>query len=91
MTGIVALGLLSFILFRGSVMMFMSLQGSLMLVLGLLGLVYKHEQIAPSLTQALAMQPYLLPAAILIPALIGIVYQHAHSESTEQSKGGSRG
>src|SRR4051812_21540002 len=46
LTGLVALGMLSFILFRSSIIMYLSMQGSVMLVFGVLGLGYKYKDVA---------------------------------------------
>ena len=75
MTGLVAFGLLSFIIFRGSVIMYTSLQGSVMLIFGLLGLVFKYQTLAPEVTRHMTLKPFMLPVAILIPALLGLIYQ----------------
>lgn len=75
MTGVVFFGMLAFILFRGSIIVYMSLQGALMLVLGLLGLIYKYQQISPQLTHGLTANAFIMPLVILVPALIGLVYQ----------------
>jgi hypothetical protein len=75
MTGMVFFGMLSFLLFRGSIMMFTSLQGSVMLIFGLLGLIYKYQEIAPRVNENLSLRPFLLPMAILVPATIGLIYQ----------------
>jgi hypothetical protein len=84
MTGVATLGLLTFVLFRGSVIMFMSLQGSVMLIFGLLGLVYKYPEVAPMLTRSLSGHPAVLPAAIFIPMLIGLVYQQTQYPAAEK-------
>ena len=83
--GLVFFGLLSFIVFRGSVMMYMSLQGSIMLVFGVLGLIYKYQSIAAQVTNSLTLKPFILPAAIFIPALFGLLYQHAAYRQIEAS------
>lgn len=79
LTGLVLFGLLSFILFKGSVTMYMSLQGAAMLIFGVLGMLDKYDQIAPKLTHTMAMKPFLLPMAIVIPAIIGMLYQQSGS------------
>ncbi len=76
LTGLVGFGLLSFVLFRGSVMMYTSLQGAFMMIFGILGLIYKYQQIAPQVNDHLKLQPLILPAAIFIPATVGWVFQH---------------
>jgi hypothetical protein len=88
LVGLIGFGLLSFILFRGSVMMYTSLQGAVMLVLGLLGLMYKYQEVAPQLTTHLHMEPFLLPAAVVIPAMIGLIFQQ---HQTAPAGGGGHG
>lgn len=77
MTGLVGFGMLSFILFRGSIMMFTSLQGAVMLVFGILGLIYKYQNVAPTVTDNIMFQPFILPSIIFIPAILGLIYQQA--------------
>ena len=76
LSGLIAFGMLSFILFRGSIMMYMSLQGSVMLIFGLLGLIYKYESVGPSVRHHMTIQPVLLPLAILVAMMLGWIYQH---------------
>ncbi len=78
--GLVTLGMLSFIVFHGCVMMFTSLQGAVMLIIGLLSLLYQYHEIAPQITQNMILKPFLLPLAIFIPTIVGWVYQH-HNKS----------
>ena len=77
LTGLVLFGLLSFIIFRGSVTMYMSLQGAAMLTLGAIGMLCKYDQIAPKLTHAMSLRPFLMPMAVIIPAIIGMLYQQS--------------
>ncbi len=80
LVGLIGFGLVSFIVFRGSVMMYTSLQGSFMVVFGILGLVYKYGDIAPQVTYHLRLEPFLLPAAVFIPAVIGLIFQQHHHQ-----------
>jgi hypothetical protein len=75
MTGAVFFGLLSFLLFRQCIMTYTSLQGSVMLVFGILALIFKYDEVGLSLTQNLELKPFLLPMAVFIPALLGFIYQ----------------
>lgn len=79
LTGLIFFGMLSFILFRGSVIMYTALQGSVMLVIGLLGLAYQHATLAPTISTNMLRQPLLMPVAVLIPAILGLIYQQTHS------------
>jgi hypothetical protein len=75
--GLVTCGLLCFIVFRGCVVMFTSLQGSVMLILGLLGLILKYEDASPHVGRYLTLKPFLLPLCIFIPTVVGMMYQQA--------------
>ncbi len=79
MMGLIGCGLLCFIVFRGSVMAYTSLQGSVMLVFGILSLIYKYQGLAPKLTESLQVKPFLLPMAVFIATILGLIYQQ-HSE-----------
>ena len=89
--GLIAGGMFCFILFRGSIMAYMSLQGSLMLVFGLLGLLYKYQDLGPKLTQSLQSRDFILPMAIFIPAVIGLLYQQANNKPMPAGGGGGGG
>ena len=92
MIGLITFGLLSFILFKTSVMMFTSLQGAVMLTFGVLGLVFKYQSIAPQVIQHLQVKPFLLPLAIFIPTMLGLIYQqHQASEAAGTGGGGGGG
>lgn len=86
LSGLIAFGLLAFIVFRGSVIMYMSLQGSVMLIFGILGLIYKYQDIAPQITEKMTVKPFLLPLSILIPALLGLIYQQTQFPPPEPKK-----
>jgi hypothetical protein len=73
--GLIACGLLCFIIFRGSVMTYTSLQGSTMLVFGILSLIYKYQSLAPRLTESLQLKPFLLPMTVFIATILGLIYQ----------------
>ncbi len=75
LTGTVFFGLLSFILFRGCIMTFTSGQGAVMLVLGVLSLVFKFDEVAPDLAKHLEVRPFVLPLTVFVPTLLGFVYQ----------------
>lgn len=83
LTGLILFGLLSFIVFRGSVMMYTSLQGSVMLVFGILGLIYKYQSVGPVLTDKMTLKPFLLPLTIFLPCLLGIIYQQTQFAGAE--------
>ncbi len=77
MTGLVFFGLLSFLLFRECIITYTSLQGSVMLIFGILGLLLKYQDVADPLDHHFRLKPFLLPLAIFIPTLCGFIYQRA--------------
>jgi hypothetical protein len=77
LTGLVFFGMLTFILFRGSVMLFLSLQGAAMLVAGAMALLTKSPDVTPKLAQSLTASPIILPMAVFIPAVLGLIYQQS--------------
>lgn len=79
MTGLVGFGLFSFILFRGSVIMYTSLQGAIMVIIGVLGVAFKYQEIAPKIASSMNTTPLALPIAVLIPTILGLIYQQTHS------------
>lgn len=84
--GLVLFGMLSFILFKASIMMYTSLQGSVMLVLGVLGLIYKYPSVAAQLTNSMQVKPFLLPIFVLVPAMVGLLYQQANYGEVDAKK-----
>lgn len=79
--GLVFFGMLTFILFKGSVMMFTSIQGAAMVILGVLALLQKYNAIAPSIQSSILNSPVVLPLAVFIPAVVGLIYQQSMAEA----------
>jgi hypothetical protein len=76
--GLIFFGMLSFILFRTSVMMFTSLQGSLMLIAGILGLIYKMQSVDGTFIDTkLTVSPFIMPMTVGFATVCGIIYQNA--------------
>jgi hypothetical protein len=91
LVGLVGFGMLSFVLFRGSVMMYTSLQGAFMIVFGVLGMIYQYADAAKQVTDHLRMQPGLLPTAIFVPTLLGLIFQQHHTTTAAPGKEGGGG
>jgi hypothetical protein len=76
--GLIFFGMLSFVLFRTSVMMFTSLQGSFMLIFGILGVIYKFNGIDANFVDTkLTVSPFVMPMIVFFATVCGIVYQNA--------------
>lgn len=83
--GLITLGLLAFVIFRLVIMIFTSFQGSVLAVSGLLAMLMKLESLHRSLGDSLRTNPHLMPLMIVIPAVIGLVFQHVGTK-----KGGKK-
>jgi len=75
--GLMALGLIAFLMLQVTVMVFTSLQGAVMTVAGVLAILMKYDQIAGDLRENLASNQHLLPLMIFVPALIGLGFQYS--------------
>ena len=78
-SGAVVLALLAQQIFRGCVIMHTAMQGSAMLAIGVLALVTKYKTLTPQLVEAFKTKPFILPLAIFLPALLGLIYQQSPS------------
>jgi len=85
--GLIGCGLLCFIVFRGSVMAYTSLQGSVMLIFGILSLIYKYQSFAPRITESLQLKPFLLPMIVFIATILGLIYQQNSELAKKVSAG----
>lgn len=78
--GIIAGGMISFIVFKIAVMLFTSFGGGILIITGLLALVYRYEIIQDPPTATVRTMLYnnhwFLPALLLAPTLIGIIVQN---------------
>jgi len=74
--GLVGLGLLAFVVFQLTVIIFTAFQGSMMIVSGLITLLLKHGGIHNNLRETLSGNVHLLPLLIAVPAVFGFALQY---------------
>jgi len=78
--GIIAGGMISFIVFRIAVMLFTSMGGSALIVSGMLALLYRYESIQTPPTERIKdlfyNQNWFLPVLLLMPTVAGIIIQN---------------
>lgn len=74
--GLVVLGMLSFILFKTSVILFTCVQGAAMLVLGSAALLIKFTPWSTEVGYSLNHRPVLMPLLVLSIAFLGLLWQH---------------
>ena len=61
-------------------------------IAGLLGLILKYQDVTPKVTHNMLTQPLILPIAVLVPTILGLVFQQLHSPpGKEVGKGGGGG
>lgn len=76
LVGLVMLGLLAFIIFRETIIIFTSFQGAILTVSGLVALVMHFESVSANLHDALTKNVHLMPVVILVLGVIGYAFQH---------------
>jgi hypothetical protein len=82
--GFIALALLSFVVFRLVVVMFTSIGGGAMVILGGITLLMQVPSWAPAIRQGLTTNQYLIPMLVTVAAVAGFVIQ----ESRVRAAGG---
>lgn len=90
-TGIIAGGMISFIVFKFAVMLFTSLGGSTIVVVAALALLHLYEtnEVQPATNHIQDMvfeQNWFLPVAVMVPTLLGLIMQNKfvkHSDKWE--------
>jgi hypothetical protein len=84
--GIIAGGMISFIVFKVAIMLFTSFGGGTLIMTGLLALVYRYESIQDPPTETIKAMFYnhhwFVPVLMLAPTLIGIIVQNKFIKSS---------
>ncbi len=74
--GLIAGGMISFIIFKIAVILFTSLGGSTLMTVGILAVLYGYMINRERLETLVFDQPWFLPVLILVPMAIGLIVQH---------------
>jgi hypothetical protein len=74
--GMVAGGMISFIVFKVAVILFSSLSGASLIVVGSLAILYMHPATSVRLEEILFTKKWFLPTLLMAPTLIGLVLQN---------------
>lgn len=75
LVGIVAGGMISFIVFKIAVMLFTSFSGSALVAVAVLALLYHYMGAAERIEDLVFNHNWFLPAVLLIPTAVGIILQ----------------
>jgi hypothetical protein len=84
--GLVLFGMLSFILFELSVVLFTSVSGSVLAVLGIIALLLQVTAWREAIGNALKANPLVMPVLIVVPAVVGLVLQYQFGGLQRQSQ-----
>jgi len=82
--GMIAGGMVSFIVFRIAVMLFSSLGGSSLIVIGLLALLYLYQPTSTAIKELVLGRRWFLTAALLIPTTIGLIVQNKFIKASKE-------
>ena len=74
--GMVAGGMISFIIFKVAVILFSSLGGSCLIVVGFLALLYIYPQTSERVEEIIFTKKWFLPTVLMAPTLIGVILQN---------------
>lgn len=75
--GLLVCGLLAFILFKFAVVLFTSVSGSTLFILGGLSLLMQVRGVRESVVGAISQHPVVIPMLVLVPAVIGLILQES--------------
>jgi hypothetical protein len=88
LTGLVAGAMISFAAFKGAVILFTCLQGSVLLAMGALGVFYDYLPGRDKLQALVFEQKWFLPIVLVAPLLLGAIIQYKLSKGEDLSPGG---
>jgi len=83
LVGIIAGGMISFIIFKIAVMLFTSFGGSVLVVVGVLAIMYDYMPTTVDVEQLIYNQKWFLPVALLVPMAVGIFLQNKFIKSSK--------
>ena len=81
--GVIAGGMISFIIFGIAIMLFTSLGGSTLMLVGILALLYIYPQTTEQVEELVLTKSWFLPAALLVPTAAGIFLQNKFAKGAK--------
>lgn len=85
LVGLIVCGMLAFILWKLSIVLFTSVSGSTLAVIGALALLLSIEPWSAAVAEGLASSQVIIPLLVFVPAAIGLILQE-----TQKDGGGER-
>ncbi len=88
--GLMALGMLAFVILRLTVILFTAFQGSVMGLSGVLALMLRQESIRVDIEEAIMNNMHMMPFLLAVPTVIAAVVQYVtlSKKSKKKSSGG---
>ena len=90
--GLITVGFLSFLVFNVAVVVFTSMSGSVLAVIGTIALLLQNDVLREQVITSLTNKPVVLPLLIIVPAVVGLVIQQqwgAFKPASVGAKGGA--
>ncbi len=81
--GLMLLGVLAFLIFRFTVIVFTSFQGAVLTITGLLAVLVQFDAPRASITAAFKADEHVLPVLVLLPAFFGLLFQLSFGEKSK--------
>ena len=82
--GMIAGGMMSFIIFRVAVILFSSMGGSALIVVGVLALLYLYPQTSEQIKGLVFTHKWFLPVALMVPTLLGVFLQNRFVKTSKE-------
>ncbi len=83
LVGIIAGGMISFIVFKAAVMLFTSLGGSALMTVGVLAILYKYLGAAEKVEELVLTKQWFLPVVLTLSTMVGIILQSRFIKSSK--------
>ncbi len=81
--GVVAGGMISFIVFKIAVILFTSLGGSGLMTVGILAIIYQYLGVAEKVEELVLTERWFLPLVLMLPTIAGILLQSKFIKSSK--------
>jgi hypothetical protein len=82
--GVIAGGMISFIIFKIAIMLFTSFGGSALVVVGILAIMYEYMGTAADVENLVFNQKWFLPLVLLGPMALGIFFQNKFIKGSKE-------
>jgi len=86
--GLLVFGMLAFIVFKLSIIMFTTISGSTLVVLGAMALLLQIPAWREGITQRISAHAAIVPLLVFVPAVIGLILQGARHDSAPAKASG---